>query len=138
MNFESFVARLTARRISNFSTYGLWALGDALENEPDHRATEYRHQSFWLDRRIPFAAQWIEISGSNIFQHSKGRKDNGGGNRVKRKGIEFKGFSPERWAFWKQSFKSISTFDQTDATTQRIADETGELMEKLEGLDMES
>lgn len=123
----SFVTRLTAQGIFDFSTWAISEFREVLEEEPDTRSRAYQLQGRWLDVRIPFTAQWINLAGPVLFQNSANKKYLGkiaAGGRLWKKLDGFEGFSPERWNFWRERFGEIAKSVQINIDTKRVAEET--------------
>lgn len=107
----------------------IWALREALEEEPDPRARAYQHQGPVLDCYVPVAAEWILLCGRILFGSKKNFEAVFKGGRLW-KGTG--GFSLERWHFWKERFGVISEHDQVSEQTKQAAREAKDMMIKIE------
>ena len=103
VNLNSFAARLLATGLVSWTHFAIWSLWAALENPPPKSC------DFW-EFRIVAAAQWIEHSGSKLFE-MLGDEDDEGLRRVTATGPFYKGetgLCPERWLFWKEKFRTVA------------------------------
>ena len=88
---------------------------------------------------VPPAATWVLLAGERIYELCKSdhdRKDGAGGSTsdcgewLWKKG---RGYSLERWAFWKQQFSEIATTQGLKDDVKDIAARAAAAMEKTEG-----
>ncbi|KAF2833554.1 hypothetical protein CC86DRAFT_365421 [Ophiobolus disseminans] len=108
------------------------------EDEEDWPATRDRELELVsikiLNAKIPAAAQWIQITGQRLFEMEgelEGEYDwQEEALNVKWKGG--KGWSKERFAFWRERFELYSTATALEKSTQRIAKDCAERMKKIE------
>ncbi|KAL8712999.1 MAG: hypothetical protein Q9220_002859 [cf. Caloplaca sp. 1 TL-2023] len=101
-SMNALLAHITVTRVSNFARYAIWALRDALEDIPG-QSTFAGHVAN-LDHYVPAAAVWVFVAGEIIYNEwilGGGEKEveDVGGHLW-----EGKGFSRERWGFWKERF----------------------------------
>lgn len=83
-----------------------------------------------LNGKVPAAAVWININGNDIYEakgHITGEYDY---ETSEWKGE--KGWSKERWAFWKDRFAAISKEETLSLETREIAKKAAESMGKIE------
>ncbi|KAI9793195.1 MAG: hypothetical protein M1816_000616 [Peltula sp. TS41687] len=129
-NFNAFEARLTRDGTCDCRMTAVWALKEALEQEPDPRNPAYHRQGPVLDCFVPVAAEWISIAGQALLDG--GHKDYGGAGDGGRLWKGKRGFSPERWQFWKERFGVISEHEQVSDETKQVAREAKDRMTKIE------
>ena len=128
LSINAFAARLTATSSfpdsgTSFALFGLWTLRSALEDEQE------------LDANIPAAAQWVLFAGGKLYTLEEEYKPKKGGGDPGRGGKLWKGrrgFSLERWAFWKEKFQKFSE-GQGDSKTKEYASMAWKQMLEVEG-----
>ena len=81
---------------------------------------------------MPIAAIWILLCGNVIFAHCRNPGTPGPRKDARRNWKGAKGFSIERWTFWKKRFGEIKGHDQADKNTQELAAEAEECMNRIE------
>ncbi|KAI9721982.1 MAG: hypothetical protein M1812_001940 [Candelaria pacifica] len=143
-SLNTFVARITAASpepVFDFQLYAIWAMRDALEDTDE---------VYNLDAFIPAAATWIFYYGRGIF-HNQTQWDYGdispqgnpaaAGALYRTEGHEThascgpappKGFSPQRWTFWKDRFKWAKDNEGLQGVTRKFAGDAYHEMEKIE------
>lgn len=144
---NAFTARLATARIG-FDLYAIWALRQALEDEPWSNASDstneestesqvmsegdrlrkltYKEQQllFVLDGLVPAAAQWIFYAGHFIYnsqQEWEKSETRGDPARGGDKWNGKKGFCKERWDFWKSRFSWVAELPELMDETKTIA-----------------
>lgn len=111
--------------LSCYRIYALWTISSALEYGIKSR----RGEDLWLD--IPAAAKWVEVLGSEMrywIDDYDGWLGAGGGTLWKAEEHGY-GFSPQRWAFWRERFRRLATDKMLDEDSQRVAAEAAGRME---------
>ncbi|KAG9232341.1 hypothetical protein BJ875DRAFT_81808 [Amylocarpus encephaloides] len=120
-NLNAFAAKLHARTDLDFlDLAGLYALLEALEQEISSKD---------LDNVVPAAACWILSAGKEIRENDEEHDvDENGPVETKRlpgsRGGLYKGpkgFSDERWAFWKSRFAELSKRADLNQNTRLFA-----------------
>ncbi|KAL8694833.1 MAG: hypothetical protein Q9218_000592 [Villophora microphyllina] len=127
-SMNAFVAQLTVAGVSDFKTYAIWGLREALEQVPQEWSPTGRFVV--LDDLLPAAAVWILVAGEVMFKEWMGLEepsDRGG------KLWEGKGFSVARWNFWRERFRWIEA--QTGGVTQETRDFAGMAAKKMDGVE---
>ncbi|KAF9261120.1 hypothetical protein L218DRAFT_544881 [Marasmius fiardii PR-910] len=127
VNRNAFAAQITVAHVDDFELYAIWTLRDALEETKVNTS---------LNVLVPAAAQWIFIAGRLIYQSERewvlppnqGDPARGGSLIPDIK----KGFSKERWAFWKKGFEGIGEDSGEQKETKRIATEAWKKMDEIE------
>ncbi len=113
---NAFVARITDAQVSDFDLYAIWELREALEHPVDSST----------DVKVQAAAQWIFFAGPRLYQSEKIFEHEPLVLDPARGGPLFdgeRGFTKERWVFWKQRFEALSTDPQLSDDARRVADE---------------
>lgn len=83
-----------------------------------------------LDALVPAAAQWILHCPHEL--HDKAVAGGEMDSEYDHNGTNFgtkKGWSLDRWAYWRKRFEEISNMEQLEESTKRIAKEAMEKME---------
>ncbi|KAI9368852.1 hypothetical protein BJX61DRAFT_194386 [Aspergillus egyptiacus] len=134
VNVNRFVALLVATDEPVFlanSWFALVTLRTALETPWAHMRMDEP-----LEAWIPAAAAWIEVLGAEMYEWDEeeesgylaGARGSGGplwnGKR---------GFSKERWRFWRERFGEMAGKEDESEGVRRIAGEAGVMMEEIEG-----
>ena len=128
-SLNGFAARLRRDGTLKGETYALWAMRDALEIEPDHRARAYHTQGPLLDHNVPVAAEWISIAGLKLFLCEEDYSSSA------KAGWQWKGknsFSRERWQFWAQRFENIGENEQAAPQTREVAKQAAGKMRRIQ------
>ena len=82
---------------------------------------------------MPLAVIWIFLCGNVILAHCRNPGTPPTGyNDAGRNWKGAKGFSIERWNFWKKRFGEIKDHDQASKKTKRLAAVGENLMNKIE------
>ncbi|KAF9021526.1 hypothetical protein BDZ89DRAFT_991252 [Hymenopellis radicata] len=116
IHLNAFVARITDAQVSDFDLYAIWELREALEHPVDSTTNV----------RVQAAAQWIFFAGLRLYQSEKIFEHGPLVGDPARGGPLFigeRGFTKERWMFWKQRFEALSTDPQLSDDARRVADE---------------
>jgi hypothetical protein len=127
-NVNAIVAGLTARGIADFWIYCIWAMRNALEDDPSVKN---------FNVFIPAAAAWIFVLGKLLYVRKRDlttkdpqRYGNpGGGGKLYRGPTAF---CPERWDFWKQAFKNVSEMQRLKPSTRGLAAQAAKRMNEIE------
>lgn len=132
INLEAFLARITQSGIASWSWLGLTAFHAAFEVEPDSRAQAFQKQGPGLDASVPRVAIWLELVGSKVYEEVKAgtlsdTKYATGGNWKNPKG-----FSKERWDYWKRRAGEVAIHDQAAEATKVLAKKVEHMMMALE------
>lgn len=124
INISIFSAKLAATKVPQLNelSRGGYVLRTLLENTPED-INELRGT-------VPAAAVWINLNGKTIYE-SKGKME-GEYDWITSEWKGEKGWSKERWTFWKERFATISTEEALDKETREIAKNAAELMGKIE------
>lgn len=130
INFQGFAARLTAEGVWDLSRVGVYRLRDVLEEDPDYYIAGYTKLGPHLDVCIRPAEVWISLCAGVISRlcRSNGqgadRNDMPGGKHWGGK----RGFSMERWEFWKEKLGGIAVNPEASEETRAIARKMKERM----------
>ncbi|MBU2666945.1 DUF3632 domain-containing protein [Actinoplanes bogorensis] len=100
---NAFAARLTAAGV-DFSLFGLWSIGTALETFCPVRL------------HLPAAVQWFEHCGPELVNATLHRRTFGPGpgrlhELAAREGLAEGGFNVPRWTFWRSRLESLADSD---------------------------
>ena len=93
------------------------------------------HSIRTLNAKVPAAAQWIKMTGQRLYEMEgdlSGEYD-WQDEELNSKWTGGKGYSKERFAFWRERFEWITTVTALEKSTQRIARECAERMKEIEG-----
>jgi len=108
------------------------------EDEEDWPATRDRELELVnikiLNAKIPAAAQWIQITGQRLYEMEgklEGEHD-WQDEALNSKWKGGKGWSKERFVFWRERFEWMTTITALEKSTQRIARDCAERMKKIE------
>ncbi|KAG7095086.1 hypothetical protein E1B28_005874 [Marasmius oreades] len=132
VNLNAFVARIAVAHIAGFELYAIWSLRDAFEG------TEFAERGAPLNGLVPAAAQWILIAGRLMYHSQRvwivptNQGDPArGGSLIP---VIKKGFSKERWAFWRKGFEIVSQYlgEQIGKGTRAVAMEAWDKMNEIE------
>lgn len=133
-SMNAFVAQFTIADISDYRTYCVWALRDALEDVPGQRSSVGHITN--LDHFVPAAAVWIFVAGKVIYtewlnwevEESQIPGDKGGNLWDRR------GFGPKRWTFWKERFDWVERQQEVEVKeeTRELAKKAAQRMEEIE------
>lgn len=121
-NLQTFLGLLTVRGYPDKKLYGLWTLRDALEEQ------EYD--------KFPAAVGWIIMAGKVLYNSTDEYAPHGGADPA-RPGRLFqgnRGFSKERWAFWKRAFLDAGNRDDLGEETRMWAQKGAETMTSVESV----
>lgn len=130
INFQGFAARLTAAGVWDLSRLGVYRLRDVLEEDPDYYIPGYDKVGPHLDACILPAEVWICLCAKVILhfcrENGEGadRNDLPGGKHWKGR----KGFSVERWEFWKKKLDEIAVNEEASDETRSTAKKMKENM----------
>lgn len=123
---NAFVARVTAKGVSDFSLYAIWSIRDALEvprvfSERDTSAGDAppkNKEEAPISELLPGALQWFVHCGPQLWQlvqQKRGYKTASNqpdpaklGKLASEAGLTETGFNKARWDFWKQRFQEVS------------------------------
>jgi hypothetical protein len=88
-----------------------------------------------LNAKIPAAAQWIKHVGQRLYEMEGELAGEGDwqNDRFNVKWTGSKGWSKERFAFWRERFEWMTTITALEKSTQRIARECAGRMKEIEG-----
>lgn len=87
-----------------------------------------------LNAKVPVAAQWMQYVGERLYEmEGKLNSEYDWQNEAFNcKWAGDKGWSKERWVFWRRRFEWMTTVTALEKSTQRIARECAERMKKIE------
>lgn len=107
-------ARLTQRKVADFSLYGLWALREALEGDIPFSPGGP------LEYTVPVAHAWIMHAGDVLFQLDDDR------GTIARGGSLWSGqygFCKARWSFWKHRLAELSASAELSSSMRTLAED---------------
>ncbi|EMC92218.1 hypothetical protein BAUCODRAFT_282212 [Baudoinia panamericana UAMH 10762] len=143
LNVNAFAARLSVAEVFDFSNYGIWALREALEEEPG--GSNHASKSEKLGVSIREAAVWVSIAGRLMWEKVV-RDDDGEPPvtvdaatlpsdlpwSVKSRGQDTRDYTPSRWRFWKARFRVLSERETLSDQAKLAAKDAAELMSEIE------
>ncbi|KAF4631004.1 hypothetical protein G7Y89_g7132 [Cudoniella acicularis] len=149
VNINAFTAKLSTHASSDPALDARsWAgsvLRDTLEKTPwegydptvhadeDEEERTYQaelHGIKVLDGRVPAAAQWMIYNAKGLYENKGLMGDEYDHDPTNWKGQ--KGWSKERFAYWRERFEWVSTVNELDEATRQAAKEAVEVMKKVE------
>ncbi|KAH8656690.1 hypothetical protein BGZ60DRAFT_384614 [Tricladium varicosporioides] len=110
LNLNSFVARLFSTTVGRFINFAIWELRNGLEEDEHDVGT-----TSITDTRVLIASEWIVQSGRRLFRESllnslSTQPEDATHGSPYRGGSLYsgvKGFSLERWGFWKRRLTEL-------------------------------
>lgn len=132
INVNAFVARITCNGLLDFSSYALWALGDALEDQLEgnnlHHVVPVPQR---LSLYVKVAAVWVFIAGEYIYESALTGDEAIDVNSLElepRWKIKFPKswkrsdtITDARWAYWRRMFKHLSEKDELEQDSRDMA-----------------
>jgi hypothetical protein len=105
---------------------------DKIEEYPPRRAHQLELRKIeTLNSTVPAAAVWFTINGKGLYEFECDEVGNEAPwNQTNWKGP--KGWSKERFAYWRERFEWISNVSELDVETREAAKEAVEAMKKVE------
>lgn len=104
-----------------------------------HRDVELERSSIKiLDIKVPLAAEWLRVVGPRLY-HMEGRLEGEWDWQTDILNVKWKGekgWSKERWVFWKERFEWMTKVTALEKWTQRTAGDCADMMEKIMKGDM--
>ncbi|KDR66990.1 hypothetical protein GALMADRAFT_161792 [Galerina marginata CBS 339.88] len=123
INFQGFASRLTAAGVWDLSRLEVYRLRDVLEEDPDYYIAGFNNLGAHLDACIRPAEVWVTLCADVIFRFC--RSNGQGADRDDMHGGTYwtgkRGFSMERWEFWKVQLDRIAVNQEASAETRDIA-----------------
>jgi Protein of unknown function (DUF3632) len=109
---------------------------DKIEEYPPHRAHQLELRTIQtLNSTVPAAAVWFTINCKGLYEQKGGEVGNEAPwNQTNWKGA--KGWSKERFAYWRERFEWISNVPELDIETRKAAKEGAEAIRKVEAGDI--
>ncbi len=124
ISLNTFLARLTAAGVVDWSSYAVWALRDALEESCGIVNGLSTEQEALLEDLLPAAVVWFEYSGVFMYDLVLEEKSYGPAGRqgplCEEAGVHAEGFSIAGWNFWRQRLQEMGVLDgEVGATAGR-------------------
>jgi hypothetical protein len=88
-----------------------------------------------LNDKIPYAAQWIRLVGDRMYR-MEGKLENEHdwqNEALNCKWTAPKGWSKQRFSFWRERFEWMTTITALEKSTQKVANECADIMRNIEG-----
>lgn len=99
-----------------------------------HRDVELERSSIKiLDIKVPLAAEWLRVVGPRLY-HMEGRLEGEWDWQTDVLNVKWKGekgWSKERWVFWKERFEWMTKVTALEKWTQRTAGDCADMMGKI-------
>jgi hypothetical protein len=144
-SYNYLLARLDVDGLFNsLSSYGLWALRGALEqnfvDDDEEEASNPATRMKKLDANVPTAGVWILVAGKKMYGQEEDDDPKSKKIEVSFEELEERQymwpysakFSKERWGFWRARFGDIADMEEVADETRRVAKETIDAMGKIE------
>lgn len=125
-SLNAFVARVDQLQLSSFDDYAIWAMRSSVE-----AAAPEDSELDTTDSYVPPATTWILYGGEKVWERSQAGLEGTPSTRGGPLWTGKRGYSVERWLFWKKRFCEVAAMDDLKSGTREMASKANEIMDKI-------